>query len=264
MDEEVELSLRQFAAAWRALCSHAPRYRTLSAPDAEYVFSGVPIPFFNASISTGSDLTGTALWRQARAARDWAAESSVPWVFVVTDQCLAPGIDAVAALDEVGFVPVMPLTGMLAEHVAAPRPVEGLDLTRSREDADCRSVLDVNSLAYGMPLGEGKDVWGRQAFWKDHYLVLGKCGGEPASSSAVLIVDGYRYVNFVATAPDKQRRGYADAAMRHSLELARMDHGDLPTFLHATEAGRPVYERMSYRAVAYHTLFLDKVFLEAH
>ena len=52
--------------------------------------------------------------------------------------------------------------------------------------------------------------------------------------------------------------------MRTALELARTRHGDAPTFLHATAAGRPVYERMGYRPVATHSLFLEKRFLEGH
>jgi len=52
--------------------------------------------------------------------------------------------------------------------------------------------------------------------------------------------------------------------MRHALEVSRGKHGDLPTFLHATEAGRPVYERMGYETVATHVGFMDKKFLSDH
>ena len=49
--------------------------------------------------------------------------------------------------------------------------------------------------------------------------------------------------------------------MRHALEAAAAAHGELPTVLHATEAGRPVYERMGYAAISRHTFFIDKAFL---
>ena len=38
--------------------------------------------------------------------------------------------------------------------------------------------------------------------------------------------------------------------------------GERPTFLHATDAGRPVYARMGYATVSTHTAFMEKRFLE--
>ena len=75
-------------------------------------------------------------------------------------------------------------------------------------------------------------------------------GRQPVTCAAVLHVDGHRYVAWVATRPTHQRRGLADAAMRHALALARTERDGGPTVLHATEAGKPVYERMGYRTVA--------------
>jgi predicted acetyltransferase len=68
-------------------------------------------------------------------------------------------------------------------------------------------------------------------------------------------------VALVATTPGLQRRGFADAAMRKSLELSATAHPGTPSFLHATEAGRPVYERMGYQTVATHTIFIEQRFL---
>ena len=75
---------------------------------------------------------------------------------------------------------------------------------------------------------------------------------------------GYRYVALVATDPAHQRRGYGEAAMRHALDAAAQSHGDRPTFLHATDAGRPIYARMGYETVSTHTVFIEKRFLDGH
>jgi len=71
-------------------------------------------------------------------------------------------------------------------------------------------------------------------------------------------------VALVATDPAFQRRGYAEAAMRHALAVAAQRHGAGPTVLHATDAGRPIYARMGYATIATHTTFIDKRFLGAH
>jgi predicted N-acetyltransferase YhbS len=78
------------------------------------------------------------------------------------------------------------------------------------------------------------------------------------------MVDGYRYVAFVATEPAHQRRGYGEAVMRHALDAAAAAHGEHPTILHATDAGRPIYARMGYEAVATHMAFIEKRFLAGH
>jgi predicted GNAT family acetyltransferase len=79
-----------------------------------------------------------------------------------------------------------------------------------------------------------------------------------------LMVDGHRYVVLVATNPAHQRRGYAEAAMRRALEVAATAQGEQPTVLHATDAGRPVYQRMGYTTISTHTLFIDKAFVGGH
>jgi GNAT superfamily N-acetyltransferase len=153
---------------------------------------------------------------------------------------------------------------MLAADVGPAAVPEGLDLREPHDDEECGAMVDVNSLAYGMDLSPGKPLLGVRSFWHGHFPVIGRAGGDAASTTAVFMVDGYRYVALVATAPGHQRRGYADATMRRALELAGAVHGARPTVLHATDAGRPVYERMGYRTIANHTIFMSKALLEGH
>jgi GNAT superfamily N-acetyltransferase len=153
---------------------------------------------------------------------------------------------------------------MRADRVAATARVpDGLQIAVAEDDASCADVFDINSAAYGADLDACKPTLGHRAFWRDHVLSLGRVGGKPASSAAVLDVDGYRYVALVATMPDAQRRGYGEAVMRHALDVAAATR-DRPTTLHATDAGRPIYERMGYKPIAAHTAFIEKRFLEGH
>ena len=250
--------------AWRLMCADGPKPVVAATEGVEYIFSGVPISFFNLAMLTGSGLSGEALRAHGREACVWAAAQSVPWLLMVTHERLEAGVDAVAALDACGLAVVMPMTGMLAGTVAGAPSVPGLQLTVPQDDRSCAAILDVNSLAYGMDLAAAKATVGSRAFWRDQFPVVGVVDGNPACSAAVLMVDGHRYVALVATDPGQQRRGFADAAMRRALENAAKVHGETPTVLHATDAGRPVYERMGYASISTHTLFMEKRFLEEH
>lgn len=264
MNDTVTLSIQQMDGAWRRICADGPKPVVAETEGIHYIFSGVPISFFNLALLTGSEISAGSLADQGRDACAWAAAQDVPWLFMVTHERLASGVDAAATLDPCGLAPVIPMTGMLAQTVTAAMPVAGLELRVPQDDQECAAILDVNGLAYEMDLGAGKATLGTRAFWKDEFPVVGMADGKAVSSAAVLMIDGHRYVALVATDPTRQRRGYADAAMRQALVNAAAVHGETPTFLHATDAGRPVYERMGYAPVATHTLFLEKRFLEGH
>jgi GNAT superfamily N-acetyltransferase len=265
MNDDVDLSIRQMCGAWKLMCAVSPRYTEASDRGIAYIFSGLPLAFFNVAMVTQDRVSAEALQAYGREACDWAAPHGVPWLFIVTQDALKAGVDAMAELDACGLAPMMPLTGMRAQQVEqTPRVPSDLDLQVPENDADCGAILDINSAAYGMDLDAGRSTLGTRAFWKNHFPVLGLADGKPVSSATVLMVDGHRYVALVATDPGYQRRGYADAVLRRALELSAEAHGEHPTVLHASDAGRPVYERMGYTPIASHMIFMEKKFLGDH
>jgi predicted acetyltransferase len=72
---------------------------------------------------------------------------------------------------------------------------------------------------------------------------------QPASTATVFITENCLNVVCVATVPVFQRKGYAEAVMRHGLNEAIRATGLRRSVLHASEAGRPLYERMGYRTI---------------
>src|SRR5687767_5910440 len=265
MNDDAGLSISQFRDAWRLLCGSCPGYLTGDAADVNYIFSGLRIPFFNVALVTADQISGDTLAAIGRRACEWAADKPVPWMFIVTHEALAPGVDAAAALGGCGLTALLPLTGMRAQRLApSTRVAAGLQLDVPADAAACTAVVDVNSAAYGMDLAACQPILGSPSFWTTHVPALGRVDGTPVASAAVFLVDGHRYVALVATLPDRQRRGYAESVMRHALDVAGAKYGEKPTVLHATDAGRPVYARMGYETIATHTAFIEKRFLEGH
>jgi GNAT superfamily N-acetyltransferase len=217
------------------------------------------------AVVTGRELSAGALAAAGERACTWAAVRDVPWMLVTTNERLEDGTDAGAALERCGLAPAIPLTGMIATHLEpAMATPEGLELVVPDDEAGLSALLDVNGVAYAMDLAAGAQLVGGSSFWTGHVPAVGLVEGRPVACAAVLIVEGHRYVAMVATDPSWQRRGYGEAAMRHALEVAAERHGPLPTFLHATDAGRPLYERMGYRPVSTHMAFMERRFLEGH
>jgi GNAT superfamily N-acetyltransferase len=160
---------------------------------------------------------------------------------------------------------MLQLTGMIASRVAPGRAVpRGLRLQVPEDDAGCAAMLEVNGAAYGMSLAAARPALGRHSFWAYHMPAIGLVDATPVCSAAVIMASGYRYVALVATDPRHQKRGYGEAVTRHALDAAVQSHGDKPTFLHATDAGRPIYARMGYETVSTHTVFIEKRFLDSH
>ena len=261
---DVSLSIGMFSGAWRQICTGAPGTVISPGEGIEYIFSGIPVPFFNVGLLTARDISSPELERLAREAVGFASDKNAPWLLVSTRETLAEPEGADAVLDACGFSPLMPMTGMVADDVPSGRVPPDLTLSVPSDARGRAAILDVNSAAYAMDLSAGRQQVEKPEFWGGGTPVLGTVGDTPVASAAVLMVDGVRYVALVATDPAHQRRGYADAAMRHALALAAEAHGPCPTLLHATDAGRPVYERMGYRPISSHMVYLEKRFLGDH
>ena len=239
MSADVAFSISQFQQAWRLLCRACPDHKITADDGLEMIFSGLPVAFFNIGIVTGQNVSRAQLEDLCRRSSDWASESGLPWLFVVTHDALSPGTHANEVLDGGGMVPILPLTGMRAQQVAPSGCIPtDLELSVAHDRSACEAVFDINAAAYAADLDACKPIFGERSFWDDHVLSLGRVDGSFVASTAVLMVDGYRYVAMVATLPERQRRGYADAVMRHALDTASAKFGDRPTMLHATEAGR--------------------------
>ena len=265
MSDSVDLSISQFREAWRVLCSGCPGSHFSDGAGVDYIFSGLPVAFFNVALVTARGLSRRALEQHGRSACAFASKTALPWLLVVTHEALAPGVDATAALESCGLLPMIRLTGMVAQSVSPGAPIANdVTFTVPEDDADCAAIFDVNAAAYGVDLDACKPVFGKPSFWADHVPVLGRVNRRPVTSAAVLMADGCRYVALVATDPAQQRRGYGEAALRYALDVAARRHGERTTVLHATDAGRPIYARMGYETMATHTAFIDHRLLAGH
>jgi GNAT superfamily N-acetyltransferase len=104
----------------------------------------------------------------------------------------------------------------------------------------------INDLAYGT--GDSfQRMLGRGPLDPDH-VYIARVDGRPAASVVTQDHDGDCSVWWVASVPEARGRGLAAGLMRRALADGR-ERGCEVTTLQATKLGRPVYERLGYRAL---------------
>ena len=92
-EADVDLSIRQICKAWQLMCRDSPGQRVSSTAGVDYIFSGLPVAFFNVAVLTQPSISAAALRSFGEEARAWTLGTTDPWFFVVTHEWLEPGVD---------------------------------------------------------------------------------------------------------------------------------------------------------------------------
>ena len=254
-------SHRQLEQAWSYFARSLPGGTVSRGRGVVFADGQSVLPFMNMAIVTEpvadeGDLRG----RIAEAAAYFRARK-LHWMLTASEDALASlGPDALsAAAGEAGLQYLMPMEGMVASTLRPPaRELPSLEFRPASDGETRQAVSDLNALGYDMPSEMMAAAVAVPELWNDMDGVVGYADGAPASTASVVVIDGVAYVALVATHPEQQRRGYAEAVMRQALARARDAHGCERTVLHATPAGRPVYTRMGYDDVVTYHVYLGE------
>ncbi|WP_437677614.1 GNAT family N-acetyltransferase [Sorangium sp. So ce131] len=256
---EIDESNVQLLTAWKYFSRDLPARRIEEIDGACLVSSGTQMAMLNIVALSSPARDAGDLERRARQGLERARAAGVPWFMVVSDGWSPGGDPAVTAgvLTKLGFQPVLAMTGMATDALSPPRhePV-GLELRRVSDAETRAAVADINAGCYGTSIPDTRATIGHASNWTD--AAFGRVGyldGQPVCCAGTFLVDGVRYVGFVATAAEHRRKGYGEAVMRRCLDDAEEATGLRRTVLHATDIGRPVYEAMGYRNVTRFVFF---------
>lgn len=256
---ELQEANHQVVGAWSIFASAYPDGVIQDLDGVTAAFARTELPFLN-MIALNRLVENTAdLSRRIEAAAGFASQQGVGYFISVCEDWLPADTRAELEplMQDQGFVPVMPWTGMAAEHLLSSSDTPELVIHATNTEAMRVAAMDLNCVSYDMPVEVGRAAAGGDAFWNQMFGVVGCVDGTPVSTATVVPVDGRLYVAMVATHPDHRRRGYAEACMRDALEVAGRATGFHRTILHATNAGHPVYRRMGYHDTSRFTLFAE-------
>lgn len=221
---------------------------------------GAPMAFLNQFFLTCPVNQRPDLETRISRVFDFAEGRPQPWMLVLCREWLSKELleDVSALVAPKGLALSMELAGMVADDVTpSGRVTPELEFRRVQDRSTRFALADINSESYGIPLELGRCM-ADEVFWKspEMFGYVAYLGNRPVAVAGAYPVKGCRYVAFVATVPDQRRKGYAEAVMRHALEECRRATGLTRTTLHATEAGRPVYEKMGYRTAGHFLVFM--------
>jgi GNAT superfamily N-acetyltransferase len=233
---------RILIAAWKEFAEAFPSSFPARHAEMDVYCGGIAVPLFNLAYPKTDDAIRPAeMERLMNEFGGILAGRGIPGLLFVR----AGQVEA-----EMELQAMIRMPGMVAGELNPPK--------RRLEEADIREVADLqmakeiarlNVEAHGMTAEDAEamscmELWGAP----NHGFLLYADGAAVAAGSAVF-VEGVSYVGWMATHAEFRGRGYAEAILRHIDAFMRRRYGVTESVLHATELGKPVYERLGFRAV---------------
>jgi ribosomal protein S18 acetylase RimI-like enzyme len=231
-----------FLSTWQGYADAFPSGAQIVHLEMEVAFAGIAVPLFNLAFPKASGLLPVAdLHRLAGEFRKLLTPRGVPGLLMVRYGHVE---------DSAGLEPMLRMPGMVAGELLPPKRELGNFVIREVSGAAmAEEIARLNVVCHGM---EMKDVAALTCarLWQGphHGFLLYKDGVAVAGGSASFI-DGVSYIGWMATLPAHRGRGYAEALLRHMDAFMRGRYSVKESVLHATEMGRPLYERLGFREV---------------
>jgi len=202
--------------------------------------AGIPVPLFNCAFPKG-DTHGADLGRLMSEFSAILAPHGVPGLLMARSDRVYSSPSA---------EPVVRMPGMVAEELApAIFPAADVEIHHVRGERMAEEIARLNVVCHGMPDEEIQPMT-CAALWEgpNHGFLISVDGKAVASGSATF-VEGASYIGWMATLSEHRGRGYAEAILRYADKFMKREYRVAETVLHATELGRPVYERVGFQTV---------------
>jgi GNAT superfamily N-acetyltransferase len=162
-----------------------------------------------------------------------------------------------AIFEREGYTAAIPLIGMARNILPLAAPAHP-DLRIERADDNGVTVTEINCLAYGFAVETGRASLLRRSFWQGAFPYVAFSGDRAVATATAILQSECLYLALVATVPEAQGKGYAQAVVRHSLQRAHKASGLTRAILHSTQAGYSLYDGLGYRAAAHFTCYVPR------
>jgi N-acetylglutamate synthase-like GNAT family acetyltransferase len=124
---------------------------------------------------------------------------------------------------------------------------------RVMNEDDLKKWVDVYVRGYGKPTDDKEAIFDRfkqivKSKQNEYQLYLGNYQNEPAVAGTLFFDHDIAGLYCITTAPQMRRKGLATIYLQNLLDTAKQQ-GASTCILHATDAGKPAYEKLGFQSV---------------
>ena len=247
--DPIKESVQLYIESWKLFVRRLPSGTVEHSDGVVAALGNVAISFLNLCFHDSPMVDIVDVRRRLGLAIERAAHCPFQWLLGLCVDWIPEGWEAVAG--EYALETVTTTIGMATDHLQPPRrSLPKMEYRRVQDEVTARDLADLNMHAYRLPPEMGECICNLHLWKEDSYGYVGYVDGQPVTCAATFPVNDTIYVAFVATRPNKRRKGYAEAVIRHSVEQGAQGLSLHRTTLHATEAGFPLYQAMGYETGA--------------
>ena len=231
-----------FVSTWKGYAQKFPSGERPTHPEMEIAFAGIAVPLFNLAFpKSKAELSHEEFERlQGEFGRILKPRGVTGIMFLRTGQVETnTGIEA-----------MFRMPGMVAAKLLPPKRALGEFVIREIAGAAmAEEIARLNVVCHEMELKDVAELTCAELWGGPNHGFLLYAEGAAVAGGSASFVEGVSYIGWMATLPEFRGRGYAEALLRHMHAFMKQRYGVKETVLHATEMGRPVYERMGFQAV---------------
>jgi len=238
-----------FVSTWQGYAQRFPSGERPTHPEMEIAFAGIAVPLFNLAFpKSKAELSREEFEHLQGEFGKILKPRGVPGlIFLRIGQ----------AEKNSGLEAMFRMPGMVAGELLPPKRALGEFVIREVAGAAmAEEIARLNVLSHEMELKDVAELTCAGLWGGPHHGFLLYEDGVAVAGGSASFVEGVSYIGWMATLPEYRGRGYAEALLRQMDAFMRRRYGVIETVLHATEIGRPVYERMGFLAVDEYAAYL--------
>ncbi|MCB4858438.1 GNAT family N-acetyltransferase [Sphingobium sp. PNB] len=256
--EGAEESARQLIGMWSALVEDYGSAVRRGEP-VTHIWANTNFGFYNALTFSDSEVGVTALKERFEHSASFMRDNEhfgFLWIFeeLLSDQTREQ-LDALAVA--AGLTRGTTCHGMAGDVLPFPEPSHPqlrFERVRTQEHLDIYASL--NARAYDLDVPTAQEALHGSRLWREIiHAYIGYFKDLPVCCAGCYPVEGRLFVVLVAADPAYQRLGFGEAVTRKAIYEAGKATGLTRVTLQATDAGRPVYERIGLQTTSRVGLF---------